>query len=143
MLDRLDTSALLFTDSIDLAGLAKSDRLDLALVDHNLLSRAQSSLARSVRSIIDHHADERAYLETTVDERVIEPVGSASTLIARFARERQLLDAELARLLLPAVLLDTVNLDPALGRTTAADTDMVNAMTGVIGIAAPDAKVRF
>ena len=114
-------SALLFTDSFDLDLLARSGRHDLTLVDHNHLAQHQSSLAESVRMIIDHHKDDHLFDHLQKEDRIIEAVGSASTLIARRAMHLDSLDKDLARLLLPAILVDTLNMNPALGRGTMSD----------------------
>lgn len=91
-------------------------QLRLTLIDHNELAPSQEYLADSVVEIIDHHEDGKHF--QGIEHRVIEPVGSTATLVAEqiLRTAPQFLDAQLAILLLGAILLDTVDLDPAKGR---------------------------
>ncbi|KAI5780840.1 hypothetical protein EDC01DRAFT_667409 [Geopyxis carbonaria] len=82
---------------------------EVHLVDHNRLTWADLG---AVHGIIDHHDDEGLYLD--VSPRVIDKCGSCSSLVIetffenveREAGEK----AELARLALAAVLIDTANM---------------------------------
>jgi len=139
----IDPAVLLFKDDLDLQRLvtAKSDadkhakaNLTLTLVDHNRLASTQEDLAPYVIGIIDHHADEKLYAATTTALRVIQPVGSASTLVAqRIHMEAPALlkRADVATLLLAAILLDTGNMDPALRKGTATDANVIRLLTPV------------
>ncbi|POR03629.1 hypothetical protein AU468_05120 [Alkalispirochaeta sphaeroplastigenens] len=124
----VDPGLLSFIDEIDLAGLHRAGRLELTLVDHNRLAGHQSELAEAVRGVVDHHADEGLFQDAPV--RLIEPTGSASTLVAReiVGAAPELLEQDVARLLAGTILLDTVNLDPAAQRTTPDDQAMVDLL---------------
>jgi exopolyphosphatase len=87
------------------------------LVDHNKLSAALACLAPHVASIVDHHADEGLYGESVAaSERRIElGIGSCASLVVERMRTLSpplLNDPNICTLLLGAILLDTVNLDP-------------------------------
>ncbi|SIQ62924.1 exopolyphosphatase [Alkalispirochaeta americana] len=124
----IDPALLSFIDEIDLAGLHRAGRLELTLVDHNRLAGNQSDLADAVREIVDHHADEGLFSDALV--RLIEPTGSAATLVAREISRNtpELLEKDVASLLVGTILLDTVNLDPAAQRTTPDDQAMVDLL---------------
>jgi exopolyphosphatase len=102
-------------------------------VDHNALAAGQAGLADAVTGVIDHHRDEGGF--RAARPRLVEPVGSASTLVAA-----QLLEAEaavvepgLARLLLGTILLDTVNLDPEAKRATDKDVQVAARLAELCG----------
>ncbi|MEI2422224.1 hypothetical protein V6O07_18230, partial [Arthrospira platensis SPKY2] len=76
----IEPEMLTFVDEIDLAALAGKDELLLALVDHNVLAASQQGLAGSVSGVVDHHQDEGGFAEAR--PRIVEPVGSACTLVA-------------------------------------------------------------
>lgn len=90
-----------------------------ALVDHNrllpLFTHSTFSPEVKVVAIIDHHADEGQH--KTAEPRIVKtPVGSASSLVALYiqsdARAKEVMPAELARLLLCAVVVDTDGCKP-------------------------------
>jgi exopolyphosphatase len=112
---------LTFIDEVDLDALRAGGELAVVLVDHNLLAAGQAALADAVTGIIDHHKDEGGHPGLAL--RVIEPVGSAATLVAEvlLGKDAPRLEPGLARLLLGTILLDTVNLDPQAQRATAKD----------------------
>jgi len=120
----VDVNALLFVDEIDLEALHRAGRLRLILVDHNILSAAHEKFADAVDAIIDHHPDGGLYAQA--QPRRIEPVGSATTLVAEamLCEKPALIGAGLATLMLGTILLDTVNLDPAAQRVTAKDREI-------------------
>lgn len=62
--------------------------------------------------------------------KTIEPVGSCSTLIAEKILQiaPEILDEQVTSLLLAAILLDTVNLDPRAGRKTDKDVQVVEQL---------------
>ncbi|THV05745.1 DHH phosphoesterase [Dendrothele bispora CBS 962.96] len=95
-----------------------------ALVDHNRLGPAYVSENAQVDGIIDHHADEGLYTDTTItNPRIITPAGSCTSLIAaslflpvdteNATSEVDPLPKELAILLLSALLIDTDGLKPS------------------------------
>ncbi len=77
----IDVEKLTFIDEIDLDGLLASGRLKLVLMDHNKLCQRQTQYAGVVEEVVDHHHNENLYL-ASVQRRVVEPVGSACTLVA-------------------------------------------------------------
>jgi exopolyphosphatase len=113
----VDTEHLIFIDSLDLRDWAAKGQLRLTLVDHNLLPPPQTFLKESVVEIIDHHNLEEHQFPK-LERCIIEPVGSAATLVAECILDTmpELLDEGLAKFLLGPILLDTVNLDPSTGR---------------------------
>lgn len=117
----LGPDQLSFADDVDLSALQASGDLKLVLVDHNMPAARQSSLARSVIGVIDHHRDEDAFQNLAL--RVVEPVGSAATLVAErlLTEDAASVEPDLAELLLGTILLDTVNLDPKALRATPKD----------------------
>lgn len=135
----VDQRSLVFLDEIDLDAIHAAGRLRLVLVDHNRLSAAQEAWAPAVEEILDHHAEEGRY---PAAGRVIEPVGSCATLVAeRLLRlAPQLADAGVAALLLGAILLDTVNLDPAAGKVTPRDE---RAAARLLELAGADGNALF
>jgi len=127
----IKTDWLLFAEDVDLGALSQAGKLELVLVDHNKLASNQSNLERSVVEIIDHHKDEQLYPKAT---RIIEPVGSAATLVAEaLLKNPELLEEGSAVLLLGTILLDTVNLDPDAQRATEKDQKVVDALLTLSG----------
>ena len=124
----IDIGLLLFMDEVDLGALKAKGRLMLTLVDHNKLASFQEQLAGCVVEIIDHHKDEGLF--TGASTRIIEPVGSAATLVAEalLAKGNQRLEQGSATLLLGTILLDTVNLDPEAKRATPKDQQVVEQL---------------
>jgi exopolyphosphatase len=125
---------LIFSDEIDLASLKMAGKLKIALIDHNRLASVQESLTDCVTEIIDHHKDENLF--ASASPRVIEPVGSAATLVAEIIlnQGKDLLDEGSAKLLLGTILLDTVNLDPEAKRATPKDQQIVDKLLALTGV---------
>ncbi len=130
----VDVAALLFIDEVDLDALHRAGRLRLTLVDHNILAAAQEQYAEAVDAILDHHKDGGLY--PRANPRVVEPVGSAATLVAEAILQEKpdLVDAGSATLLLGTILLDTVNLAPGAGRVTAKDRDVAARLRELAGV---------
>ena len=107
-------------------------KLEVILVDHNV---PDEKLLPFVKEIIDHHED----AETVQCTRVIETVGSCSTLVA----ERLLGDAEyemakeIATLLFAAILADTANLQNE-GRTTDKDKSVASQLKDLVEMSADE-----
>ena len=130
----------LFADAgVDIENLAFQDcfhpeephlagRLKLTLIDHNDLSPSQSHLKNAVVEIMDHHVDEKQFLN--IAHRVIEPVGSCATLVAECILDTapELLDTHLVKFLFGPILLDTVNLDPSKGRCREKDVSIASRL---------------
>jgi exopolyphosphatase len=129
----IDAELLTFIDEVDLKALHADGELELVLVDHNVLSAGQAALADAVTGIIDHHKDEGGFQDAGL--RIVEPVGSAATLIAEalLGREAAAVEPGLAQLLLGTILLDTVNLDPAAQRATAKDGAIAAQLAAICG----------
>ncbi|KAJ6610469.1 exopolyphosphatase [Mycena sp. CBHHK59/15] len=94
-----------------------------ALVDHNRLgdSFSTESPGTTVVAVIDHHADEQLYTESS-NPRQIAPAGSCSSHVANFCPRDAELPKELATLLLSAILIDTGGLRVG-GKALQADYD--------------------
>lgn len=96
---------------------SQPQELHVHLVDHNKLASSLSALGPRVASIVDHHAEEGLYTESVpAESRLVElGIGSCASLVAERLRSMApslLQDASVCSLLLGAILLDTVNLDP-------------------------------
>lgn len=129
----IDPDWLIFIDEIDMAAMHACGRLKIALVDHNKPAAAQEAFSAEVIEVIDHHKDEGLF--TAAAPRVIEPVGSAATLVAQaiLDRDPSLLEEGSAKLLLGTILLDTVNLDPEAKRATEKDQKIVDQLLSLSG----------
>ncbi len=109
---------VVFFDEVDLDSLMTN--ANLALVDHNILATGLAKFSDQVVTILDHHKDEGLY--TNAVPRIIEPVGSTTTLVAmEFQKNSIKIDKDVATLISGTILLDTVNLDDEAGRVTDAD----------------------
>ena len=132
----IETENFTFIDEIDLDQLLAQGHLRLVLMDHNKLSSQQKHFADVVEEIIDHHHNENLYSSSAL-RRVIEPVGSASTLVADEFLHSELketvLDADLALLLLSPILLDTINLDSSAGRFNEKDINAAQELKDLTG----------
>ena len=86
------------------------------LVDHNRLlpQFSRDNPEAKVVAIIDHHADEGFHTEGAEPRIVKTPVGSASSLVARYLESQcaEQVPPELAVFLLSAILVDTDGLRP-------------------------------
>ncbi len=106
---------------------------ELALVDHNQLSVKFSTYKNKVRLIVDHHEDQGLYPKA---RRRIARVGSCATLIGEILIHRKdtPVPVDLATLLLGAILIDTVNLDPMAGRATPRDRNVAGVLISLTGM---------
>ncbi|KAK9383002.1 uncharacterized protein V2V93DRAFT_389865 [Kockiozyma suomiensis] len=98
---------------------ADCESVDVMLLDHNnLLSDLGAKFGKNVIGILDHHADEE--LHKDADPRVIEPVGSCTTLVIEYYkdffstetadREEAKSISDISGLALAPILVDTANL---------------------------------
>lgn len=96
-----------------------------ALVDHNRLGDAFTldNPKAEVVAVVDHHEDEGLY--PTANPRVIAPCGSCSSHVAALCPPE--VPAELATLLLTAILIDTDGLKPG-GKAIQTDRDSALSM---------------
>jgi exopolyphosphatase len=129
----IPVESLTFADELDLERLAGVEGTEIVLVDHNVLAAGQQGLARAVVGVIDHHKDEGGFADAR--PRIIEPVGSACTLVgeALLGDAGAVVEPGLAKLLAGTILLDTVNLDPAAQRATPKDGAIVAQLLAICG----------
>lgn len=125
----VDIRKLLCIDQIDLNKLSNAR---LVLVDHNKLTAPfdDSKYAQQVIGVLDHHVDEQLYRDVPL--RVISMVGSCVTLVVRHFQDRQF-PPDIAKLALAPILVDTINLNWDLHRTTDADVDAYNTLIKTCG----------
>jgi len=112
----VEMDKLVFIDDINLDSYAKKNLLKIAMIDHNELDVTQKHWGHCVTMIVDHHKDEKAYLEQPVD-RTITFCGSACSLVVeRIFRDglERFLSLNTFRFFMPAILLDTENFKPSL-----------------------------
>ncbi|OUM59953.1 hypothetical protein PIROE2DRAFT_14397 [Piromyces sp. E2] len=128
---------LVFRDDLTPDVLDSFNALHVVLVDHNRLCYDLEELLRPkeyvVESIIDHHVDEQKYSPTHL--KIINMVGSTVSLITQLYQQEEqkhtelfqhhTMDAEMAKLFLAPILIDSVNLHREYNRTT--DIDEVSA----------------
>ncbi|TNN02036.1 hypothetical protein fugu_009523 [Takifugu bimaculatus] len=124
----LSPDMLLFRDQLDLQALLRAGRLQLTLVDHNVLPSCDHSLEEAVVEVIDHHLLEREPSSTC--SVTVETVGSCATLVTeRILQEApDVLDQQAAQLLYAAVVLDCVNMAPSAGKVTPKDSEFAAAL---------------
>jgi exopolyphosphatase len=126
-------------DEVDFLGGSGESRCDLALLDHNVVSRglavhlgnpSDEEKARIVKEVLDHHKDEGLYASAQIREVAFDnesgkaTVASTCTLIAeRFLEgtNRECLDEDIATLLVAVIALDSINMDPKAQRGTPRD----------------------
>ncbi|KAI8870397.1 DHH phosphoesterase [Ramicandelaber brevisporus] len=141
----LSAESLLFLDDIvpfdqlaRIYNLAENSNthLEVCLVDHNNLAvNQQPHLSQFVSGIVDHHFDESQYLDRAFgpQKRIIEPVGSSTSLVLReIMKSGGQVDKVAARLMIETIMLDTMNLDPNAKRATQVDIDMVQVLKTIL-----------
>ncbi|XP_062320864.1 exopolyphosphatase PRUNE1 [Osmerus eperlanus] len=118
----LSQDYLVFRNELDLAVLHRAGRLDLTLVDHNVLPSSDSDLEGAVVEVIDHHFVERASSPSC--PITVETVGSCATLVTEqiFQKAPDVLDQQVAQLLYGTIVLDCVNMAPEAGKVTPKDS---------------------
>lgn len=124
----LSLDLLLFRDQLDLRALQRAGRLQLTLVDHNVLPSSDSDLEEAVVEVIDHHLQEREPSPTC--PVTVETVGSCATLVTERIVQKapEILDLQLAHLLYAAIVLDCVDMAPAAGKVTPKDSQYAAAL---------------
>ncbi|XP_069392869.1 exopolyphosphatase PRUNE1 [Paralichthys olivaceus] len=124
----LSPELLMFRDQLDLRVLHRDGRLQLTLVDHNVLPSSDSDLEGAVVEVIDHHLLEREPSPSC--PVTVETVGSCATLVTEriIQKAPQILNQQLAQLLYAAVVLDCVNMAPAAGKVTPKDSQYVSML---------------
>ncbi|KAI9802381.1 MAG: Exopolyphosphatase [Piccolia ochrophora] len=139
------------------------------LVDHNALQgQLGQSYGSRVRGVVDHHDDENLVpADTGAEPRIITPSGSCSSLVTAQCREAwdsisnaaieegtldasgrddpaaigKTWDAQLAKLTLAAILIDTTNLTSK-SKVTPPDQDAVEYLEGKI-LASPEEAAKY
>ncbi|CAO3638949.1 unnamed protein product [Cunninghamella blakesleeana] len=112
------------------------DKLDIILVDHNQLTPPTSELKHhNVIGIIDHHVDEKQYLNVPL--RWIEMVGSCTSQVILLLKDelKQLsIDDQkaIAKLALAPILVDTIGLKWEFGKTTQKDIDAFEIVSTIL-----------
>ncbi len=133
----IDTKNLFFLDDALPLDRFMSRVRGFALVDHNRLTNRFSRYEEKVRIIMDHHEDLKLYPHAL---NRIEPVGSCATLVAEdliHGSEKHpspKIPGSLSALLLGAILIDTVNLDPSAGRATPRDHAAATHLQPIAGL---------
>lgn len=124
----IDAGDLIFFEDLPADWLDSPGKLSITLVDHNLLPDKLLGWSDNVAAILDHHHDTGLYLYA--DPRILAAVGSCSTLVAEYLMNQTavVISEELATLLLAAILVDTINLDPSQGRVTAMDISVASRL---------------
>ena len=134
----ISADSLCFLDDPATVQMLSDPHTRFALVDHN---RPDWNLhiPDRVDLIIDHHRDEGYFPQA---QRIIEPAGSAASLVTHLIRSRSpgLIDYQTALLLAGAVILDTICLSDESGRCT--DTDR-QAAAWLLEITGADAKTLY
>jgi exopolyphosphatase len=123
LLKLLSVSADVFVYLEDL-NLEKLQKSKVILVDHNLPTGPFAKLNTAVVEIVDHHDDLKGDLPNLKNKQ-IEVVGSCTTLVAeKFINNAVHLlekDSILRQFLLNTILLDTINLEPSMGKVKPKD----------------------
>jgi len=143
----VDMNDLVFSDD-EATPMLFDKAAGLTLVDHcnaDADQFTQQGKDKVVR-IVDHHKDEGAHLHVTgwartiakdyiSEEGELKLVGSVGTIMAQiFLRDREGIahlsrdGGAVAKLLYSLILIDTQNLDPAIGKTTEQDRASMNVM---------------
>ncbi|XP_022090779.1 protein prune homolog 2-like isoform X3 [Acanthaster planci] len=133
LVHHIGASSLVFRDDVDLHSQHAAGRLTLTLVDHNTLPPRDAVLDEAVREVIDHHSNGRHNDGKRDIQVTVEPVGSCSTLIAEkvLARNPDIVNEDIAKLLLGPILVDTVNLSASACKATTKDIAMVEALSEI------------
>jgi exopolyphosphatase len=138
----------LFVDSPTFVELYRKEPTNVTLVDHNIISDHYQTWNWTVCEIVDHHVDEKLYLDTCpptpAGSRAIAfhdgqgLVASACTLVAErmasllvhhaVSAETAPYPASVGLLLLGVILLDSVNLSVDAGKVTQRDRDAVDML---------------
>lgn len=114
----IDLDDVVFIDELELD--TSMEQAELVLVDHNRLAGDLEKFEPQVVTILDHHRDEGLYKNAS--PRIVEPVGSTTSLVAQeFFTSGIEMNRDVAILLGGTILLDTVNLADDAGRVTELD----------------------
>lgn len=122
--NNIDENMLNFLDDLNLTELHKAKRLEVTLVDHNVVAVCLECVNDAVVQVIDHHKWEASFCSPV--NKTIEMVGSCATLVADklLEQHRELLDEIVARLLISAILVDTLNFNSSAKKATPKDVEV-------------------
>ncbi|KAH3663762.1 hypothetical protein OGAPHI_005164 [Ogataea philodendri] len=108
----VDTASLVFLDDLESSWEKLSaSSIDLVLVDHNkpqgsVIQDLISKLNAKVVSILDHHDDEKLFLDA--NPRIVQKCGSCTSLvITHFKEQTAKIDPKLAKMFISPILIDT------------------------------------
>jgi inorganic pyrophosphatase/exopolyphosphatase len=140
----LKLSDLICVDECNIADLATESKLDLILVDLNVLGHEMSKKIGSdlqvnaiVKEILDHHEDSGAYLQASIREiafdsgQKVPEVASTCTLVAEKYLEIDSVKAlteDIATLLVGVIALDSLNMNPSQRRGTPRDQRALDSL---------------
>ena len=140
----LQLSDLICLDECHISRLASDNKLDLILVDHNVLSSSVSAKLGEkehsddmIKEILDHHEDGCCHLSASVreiafDSEKMKPgVASTCTIVAEKFLEPQNIEAltsDIATLLIAVIALDSLNMDPMIKRGTPRDKHALDSL---------------
>ena len=163
----IQASSLLTLDDLS-SDASRSENLRWILVDHNKLQGSLGArFSTDIIGVIDHHEEEHAIpTQTAPEPRIIEKSGSCTSLVVRYFRlawdalsssslstgaahgqgetalndtaYTQAWDAQVAKLALASILIDTANLT-APGKVTPTDSDAVAYLEAKIQTSPRDA----
>ncbi|KAI8888944.1 DHH phosphoesterase [Backusella circina FSU 941] len=105
----------------------------IVLIDHNHLTSPFNEEAwnNKVVGVLDHHVDEHLYGNALL--RVVQMVGSSVTLVLdHFSETSDWLNDQVIQLALAPLLVDTVNFNRELNRTTDLDVKMFEWLTSAL-----------
>ncbi|XP_022656702.1 exopolyphosphatase PRUNE1-like isoform X1 [Varroa destructor] len=110
-----------FFDDLCLTDLHKAKKLEVTLVDHNVVPKCLETINDAVVRVIDHHKWEASF--TSPIDKKIEMVGSCATLVGEklLADHRELADETITKLLLSTIIVDTVNFSKSANKATPKD----------------------
>ncbi|XP_053387745.1 uncharacterized protein LOC123542835 isoform X2 [Mercenaria mercenaria] len=124
--------SLLFKDHVDFGRWYTEERLQLTLVDHNVLTGTDVQYEDCVVEVIDHHVRERPVHDSV---RVkLDSVGSCCTLVAEeLLNDPDFeIDETVAELLYGTILVDTINRSPEAGKITLRDEVALSQLENII-----------
>ena len=125
----IQSANMVFADDISkfYSPLTQTRDFGVILTDHNQLADAQAPFATVVKGIVDHHKDEKLYLTTSAQNRILETCGSCCSLVTRIilSQTPTLLStddtAPIAQLLASVIEIDTSNFSDEAKKTTPVD----------------------
>lgn len=144
----LELEDLICLDDCSFESWRSDDIITVNLLDHNQLSAKVSNLLAPrqdlihVEEILDHHVDLGSYSYCDGDRRHIAfdrekntaEVGSACTLVVERFQHTPYLTKDVATLLIGVIALDTINMDPTIGKGTCRDQRAIDILEPVADV---------